>query len=115
MLKRLVFEGIGVQSVNDIVNTISTSDFFLDMFPDLEYNYSEDEDITYNDLPLLGTKEVEKVVDEIVSEEEAKAVLDYVDAIGKIEDPVAKDVITLLNGSEYDKKKNKFKKSNKKS
>jgi hypothetical protein len=48
-----------------------------------------------------------------LSEEEVQSTLDYIDNIGGVKDPVAKDVITLLNGSEYDKKKNRFKRSNK--
>ena len=50
---------------------------------------------------------------EQLSEEEVQSTLDYIDNIGSVKDPVAKDVITLLNGSEYDNKKNRFKRSNK--
>ena len=48
-----------------------------------------------------------------VTQKEAESIFSYIDNINSIKDPVAKDVITLLNGSEYDKTKNRFKRSNK--
>jgi hypothetical protein len=48
-----------------------------------------------------------------VTQKEAESIFSYIDNINNIEDPIAKDVVTLLNGSEYDKTKNRFKRSNK--
>jgi len=48
-----------------------------------------------------------------VTPKETESIFSYIDNINNIEDPVAKDVVNLLNGSEYDKTKNRFKRSNK--
>ena len=61
-----------------------------------------------------GSSELQyQKLEETVSDNDIEAVFNYIDTIDEIEDPIARDVVTLLNGSDYDKAKNKFKKSNK--